>query len=41
MMTLISSITDRLLTLPDATVVYPGHGDKTTIGNEKRFNPFL
>ncbi len=39
--TLIRSITDRLLTLPDATVVYHGHGDKTTIGNEKRFNPFL
>lgn len=39
--TLIDSITNRLLTLPDSTVVYPGHGDPTTIGNEKRHNPYL
>lgn len=39
--TLIRSITDRLLTLPDQTVVYPGHGPSTTIGNEKKFNPYL
>ncbi|WZL81741.1 MBL fold metallo-hydrolase [Vallitaleaceae bacterium 9-2] len=31
----------RLLTLADETVVYPGHGDTTTIGDEKRMNPFL
>lgn len=39
--TLIRSITDRLLTLPDSTVVFPGHGPSTTIGNEKKFNPYL
>lgn len=38
---LIRSITDRLLSLPDSTIVYPGHGPSTTIGNEKRFNPYL
>ncbi len=32
---------DRLLSLPDDTVVYPGHGPETTIGHEKRFNPFV
>ena len=39
--TLIKSITERLMTLPEETVVYPGHGPYTTIGNEKRMNPFL
>ncbi len=39
--TLIGSITKRLLTLPDDTVVYPGHGAPTTIGEEKRSNPYL
>ena len=39
--TLIESICSRLLTLPNDTVVYPGHGDPTTIGNEKINNPFL
>lgn len=38
---LIESIRDKLLRLPDNTVVYPGHGPSTTIGDEKRFNPFL
>ena len=32
---------DRLCTLPDETVVYPGHGDMTTIGYEKQTNMFL
>ena len=38
---LISSIVDRLMPLPDQTRVFPGHGPATTIGNEKRHNPFL
>lgn len=38
---LIDSIKRKLLTLPDDTVVYPGHGEPTTIGAEKRLNPFL
>ncbi len=38
---LIDSIKTRLLTLPEATIVYSGHGPATTIGNEKRYNPFL
>ena len=39
--TLMRSIREQLLALPDETVVYPGHGDPTTIGNERRGNPFL
>jgi len=39
--TLIHSITDKLLPLPDSTVVYSGHGPATTIGFEKKNNPFL
>lgn len=39
--TLISSIQNRLLTLPPGTTVYPGHGDPTTIGEEALSNPFL
>lgn len=38
---LIDNIHDKLLGLPDETVVYPGHGPATTIGEEKRSNPFL
>ena len=38
---LIKSIKDRLLTLPDETLVYPGHGPSSSIGEEKRDNPFL
>jgi hydroxyacylglutathione hydrolase len=38
---LIQGIQQKLLTLPDDTVVYPGHGPVTTIGHEKRTNPFL
>jgi glyoxylase-like metal-dependent hydrolase (beta-lactamase superfamily II) len=39
--TLVRSIKEKLLTLPDATVVVPGHGAKTTIGMERETNPFL
>lgn len=39
--TLINSIKTRLHALPDDTVVYPGHGDPTTIGMERRLNPYL
>lgn len=39
--TLMDSIHSRLLILPDATVVVPGHGEKTTIGEERENNPFL
>lgn len=38
---LISGIREKLLTLPDDYVVWPGHGPATTIGHERRFNPFL
>ncbi|HEV8150092.1 MAG TPA: MBL fold metallo-hydrolase [Gemmatimonadales bacterium] len=38
---LIASIRRELLSLPDDTVVYPGHGAATTIGRERRTNPFL
>jgi hydroxyacylglutathione hydrolase len=39
--TLLRSITDRLFMLDDETVVYPGHGPETTIGDEKLANPFV
>jgi hydroxyacylglutathione hydrolase len=38
---LMHSIEERLLTLPDETAVYSGHGPETTIGNERAHNPFL
>lgn len=38
---LISSITDKLMSLPDHVKVYPGHGPSTTIGQERASNPFL
>ena len=38
---LIKSIKEKLLVLPDDTNVYSGHGDGTTIGHEKKYNPFL
>lgn len=38
---LADAIGKKLYTLPDDTVVYPGHGPTTTIGREKKFNPFV
>ena len=38
---LIKSIREKLMVLPDETIVYPGHGPPTTIGDERRGNPFL
>ena len=38
---LLASIRERLLPLPDETIVYPGHGPQTTIGQERRSNPFI
>ncbi|MDR0264383.1 MAG: MBL fold metallo-hydrolase [Sphingobacterium sp.] len=38
---LLDSIKAKLYTLPDDTVVYPGHGPSTTIGFEKNSNPFI
>jgi glyoxylase-like metal-dependent hydrolase (beta-lactamase superfamily II) len=37
---LIRSINDKLFVLPDETLVYPGHGEMTTIGHEKEYNMF-
>jgi glyoxylase-like metal-dependent hydrolase (beta-lactamase superfamily II) len=37
----LQSIREKLLVLPDETIVYSGHGCTTTIGDEKRFNSFL
>lgn len=41
MSTLVRSVKEKLLILPEETLVYPGHGDSTTIGHEKKYNPFL
>lgn len=38
---LMQALRDRVLTLPDEIVVCPGHGPETTIGRERRTNPFL
>lgn len=39
--TLIGSIKNNLMTLPPETVVFPGHGPRTTIADEKRLNPYI
>ena len=41
MQTLMASIREQVLTLPDATTLYPGHGPPTTVGQERSTNPFL
>lgn len=38
---LYKSIREKLYVLPDETVVYPGHGEPTTIAHEKKYNPFV
>jgi glyoxylase-like metal-dependent hydrolase (beta-lactamase superfamily II) len=38
---LLQGIRTKLFPLPDDTVIYPGHGPVTTIGHEKRTNPFV
>jgi glyoxylase-like metal-dependent hydrolase (beta-lactamase superfamily II) len=38
---LADGIRTKLYTLPDDTLVYPGHGPPTTVGREKRSNPFV
>lgn len=39
--TLIERIKSELLNLPDETIIYPGHGPATTVGEERRSNPYL
>ena len=39
--TLMESIRSQVLTLPDSTVLYPGHGPSTNVAHERRTNPFL
>jgi glyoxylase-like metal-dependent hydrolase (beta-lactamase superfamily II) len=41
MATLLASIERELLSLPDSHIVHSGHGPDTTIGRERRANPFL
>ncbi len=38
---LVEGVRERLFSLPDDTVVHPGHGPDTTIGHERRMNPFV
>lgn len=38
---LIGSVREKIFTLDEATLVYPGHGPHTTVGEEKRTNPFF
>ncbi len=39
--TLVRSVREKLLALPEDVKVYPGHGESTTIGHEREYNPFL
>lgn len=38
---MVTSLRDKVLTLPDEMIVWPGHGPKTTIGSERAHNPYL
>ncbi len=38
---LVKSIKEKLMALPDETIVYPGHNERTTIGKERNANPFI
>jgi glyoxylase-like metal-dependent hydrolase (beta-lactamase superfamily II) len=38
---IVHSIQEKLMVLPDGTTVYPGHGEETTIGTERMYNPYL
>jgi len=38
---IMDSLRTKLMHLPDETIVHPGHGPVTTIGNERQLNPFL
>lgn len=38
---LINSVKTKIFTLPDNTIIFPGHGPATTVGEEKRSNPFF
>lgn len=36
-----ASIREKIMTLPDPTIIYPGHGPETTVGDERRYNPIV
>jgi len=38
---LVKNIREKILTLPDDTLILPGHGPTTTVGQEKQSNPFV
>ncbi len=41
MSVLVRSVREKLMSLPEKTSVFPGHGEETSIGHEKKYNPFL